>query len=312
MKKILALVLAATLVFSLTACGADGSKTSSPASASESSKKDPAANNLETPSKEAIINDYKEAQDLWSKFEGLLNSDYEDNKVVSVDGYDQYFARVTEPGITTLSDLKNLLATRVDRNFVNSAVDNDTKYKEFDGVLYIAPAGRGDDMSIGWVEFEVTTANDGKSGTLTVFIHRQDYNDNGSWVETGVTDSYDYTFTVESGHAIFASMDYLCGPNPPETRPNYLDGGNDFTFLSGKWTFSDGSSYYMIEANGTYVYYIGDTEANRGYITAGDENSYMMSGEDISNTFFTYEVRDGVPVILFDNGGSVFTLEGNG
>ncbi len=166
-------------------------------------------------SDEFVIDDFKDAQQLWYLYEGGAAQDYEDGITADLNGYDMEFYRVTEEGFTTYEEMVDTMSALVDRSYVESIVSADGRFVEQDGVLYACPAGRGDDMTIGWVDFEVY--NDGNVGVLTVNIHRQDwFDDLQDWFETGLVDSYQYPFVVENGHAVFDTMDYLCGSYPEE------------------------------------------------------------------------------------------------
>ena len=174
-----------------------------------------AASDVTAASDEFVINEYKEAQGLWYLYESGAMQDYEDGITADLNGYDMEFYRVTEVGFTTYAEMVDTLSTYVDRTFVESAIAENGRFVEQDGALYACPAGRGDDLTIAWVDFVVE--NDGYTGTLTVNIHRQDFFDDlGDWFETGEVDSYQYTFSLVNGHAVFDTMDYLCGSYPME------------------------------------------------------------------------------------------------
>ena len=54
-------------------------------------------------SEESLIEDFKEAQELWFRFEGGLENDYDDSVTGQIYGYDMDFYRVSEPGIGSSS-----------------------------------------------------------------------------------------------------------------------------------------------------------------------------------------------------------------
>ena len=326
MKK-MTLMLITGLTIALAACGGVSEQPQEPEpaeiTADEPEPEEPEVpsedeSDTDIPSEESLIADFKEAQNLWFKFEGGLETDYSDSVNAQVNGYDMEYFRVTEPGIGTLDELAEYLSARVDKDFVENAVYNNDQYMESDGALYSCPAGRGDDLSIGWVEFAAET--DGKSGKVIVTIHRQDYYDLlGDFYESGEIDTYEYPFSIEDGHAIFDFMEYNCGSCPYEAPVEGYDSESLeaalLGLLEGRWIYDDGSAYYDITADGSFTYYIDGEAVNTGYITSSlsDDATYMMNGDDISGTFFTYD-RDqsGVPVILFDNRSTVFTMEGKG
>ena len=272
----------------------------------------------DTISEDSLIEDFKKAQELWFRFEGGLENDYSDSVTGQIYGYDADFYRVTEPGIESIQDLKDYLSSRVDNEYVEEALSETEQYMEVDGVLYSCPAGRGDDLSIGWVEF--SAENDGTNGKVTVTIHRQDFYDSlGEWYENGYVDSYEYPFTIVDGHAVFESMDYLCGSSPEESPRVGYDADSLETalleVLEGTWMCEDGSNYYEILSDGSFTYYINDEARYSGYIVSSRSNdgSYMMEGDDFNGTVFTLDVdRDGIPAIFFDNGYTVFTKDGEG
>ncbi len=203
MKKFITTVLITVFVLSLTACGDETDN-------SNENDSDEPASTIVSISEETAINDFAEAQHMLSMVDGMLEADYSDVAVEEVDGYDREYYRVTEPGISTLQDLKELLYTRMDSNFVDSVIDNAQTLREFDGVLYMCPAGRGDDLTIASVEYSMLLNDDGVSGTLIAMIHRQDFSDEtGDWYETGEVDEEYFDFDIVDGHAVFATMKYF-------------------------------------------------------------------------------------------------------
>lgn len=334
MKK-LAVLLITGLVITLTACG---TATEQPESArsentvetsddnEQESEQEPVSEpvsdpvaDTDIPSEESLINDFRDAQDLWLKFEGGMENDYSDAVMGKVYDYDAEFYRVTEPGIGTLQELEDYLSARVDREYVKKAMSETEMYMESDGVLYSCPAGRGDDLSIAWVEFAAET--DGESGEVTVAIHRQDfYMGLGDWYENGDIDIYEYPFTLEDGHAIFDSMNFICGSCPIESPIDGYDYDSLETALmdalEGTWLAEEGSDYYEMTSDGQFTYYAGGEEMHSGYIVSSSEDggSYMMDGEDINGTVFVMDIDpySRAQIILFDDGSTVFTKVGEG
>ena len=225
---------------------------------------------------------------------------------------------MTEPGIGTLQDLRDLLATCVESYIAGDTVYSSPYYREFDGVLYACPAGRGDNMSISWVE--LSSESDGITGKVIVKVHLQDYFDAlGDFFDTGAVVEYDYPFFLEEGKAKFTVMDYLCGPMPAGRARTGRDADSLEAklvgLLEGKWIVQDGSSHYEIAADGSFTYYIGSEAAYSGMIFSSRSNdgTYMMNGEGISGTeFYLTADLQGNPVLSFDNGKSVFEREGKG
>jgi hypothetical protein len=326
MKKLTVLLMTG-LVICLCACGSASEQPQEPAPAEvevetpdepEEEPKEEPSEDTNAVSEESLIEDFNEAQELWFRFEGGLENDYDDSVTGQINGYDMEFYRVSEPGIGSLQDLKDYLAERVDMDYVEEALSGTEQYMEVDGVLYSCPAGRGDDLSIGWVEFSAD--NDGSKGKVTVTIHRQDYYSVlQDWYENGYVDSYEYPFTIVDGHAVFESMDYLCGSHPEESPRDGYDADSLeaalLGVLEGTWTSEDGATYYEILSDGTFTYYSVDEELSSGYIETSrmDDGSYLMEGEDFNGTFFTLDVdQEGIPAIFFDDGATIFVKDGQG
>ena len=270
------------------------------------------------PSDDPFVNQFLEAQRIWFLFETGIGMDFEDSKKGEVFGYEADFYRVTEPGIGTLQDLRDLLATCVESYIAGDAVYNSPYYREFDGVLYVCPSGRGDNMSISWVE--LSSESDDITGKVIVKVHLQDYFDAlGDFFDTGSVVEYDYPFFLEGGKAVFTIMDYLCGPMPAGRARTGRDADSLEAklvgLLEGKWIVQDGSSHYEIAADGSFTYYIGSEAAYSGQIFSSRSNDgiYMMNGEGISGTeFYLTADLQGNPVLSFDNGKTVFEREGKG
>ncbi len=331
MKKALSALLAIGMVLSLTACGASEngpasvdepavSESVSKASVSESVETSvsedpgPASEALEA-TEESVIEDFKAAQNLWFKIEGALSIDSSDVKTADMRGFEADYYRVNESGMSTYDELIDTLSYYVNEDFAKETIDNSEMYLISDGNLYMCPAGRGDDMTMAWVEF--SSSINGDKGSLVVTVYRQDYfNLLDDWYETGARDQYEYTFTVVSGRAVFDKMDYLCGP-APETSPVPGHDGETLeakliSLIAGTWTYVDGTSSYVINEDGSFVGYINGEENTQGQIfsSRADDGSYMMSGDGFSNTIFKLESgSDGSPIITFDEGGTVFVKE---
>ena len=156
---------------------------------------------LALPAETTVIGDFHEAQDLWSWLEAGAPMDYNDSRTEG----EIWYYRVDDPEIRTLADVKAMLSRYVDEGFVEEQFTGDCVLREFDGVLYAAAVGRGDDLSIASVDFEAQLS--GETGEVVVTIHRQDYDDDlGDWVLTGETDVYSFPFTLQNGHAVFSTM----------------------------------------------------------------------------------------------------------
>ncbi len=324
MKKILSVLLVLGMVLSLTACGASGSSASgedpAPVSVSDETEVSASVSNDPEPvsepvaiSEEDVIDAFNVAQGYWFKIEGALSADYNDSITGTINGFDNEFYRVNEPGMSTYDELVNSLSEYVDASFVKDYIDTHEMFMDQDGALYICPAGRGDDLTLAWVEYAVNL--EGEKGVLTLTIHRQDYFDAlDDWYETGETDQQEFSFTVSDGHAVFDEMVYVY-MNPEEAPiaghdPDSLEAAL-IGLLAGTWTDEDGHSY-VIEADGSFVSYYNDEENSKGYIVSSRSNdgSYMMSGEDFNNTVFVLgKADDGSSVITFDSGSIVFTKE---
>ena len=148
-----------------------------------------------------VIGDFHEAQSLWSWLEAGAPVDYNDSRT---EDYIQY-CRVDDPNVSTLNDVKKMLSKYVDESFVEEQFTEYCVLREFDGVLYAASVGRGDDITIASVDYDAQLS--GETGKVIVTIHRQDYDDaSGDWVLTGETDVLEFPFTLQNGHAVFSTM----------------------------------------------------------------------------------------------------------
>ncbi len=159
---------------------------------------------LDLPIEAKVIGDFHEAQSLWTWLEAGAPVDWNDTRT---EDYIQ-FSRVNDPNVHTLADVKEMLSRYVDESFVEEQLAGNGVLREFDGVLYAAAVGRGDDITIASVDYDAQLSGEG--GKVIVTIHRQDYDDAaGDWVLTGETDVLEFPFTLRGGHAVFSTMYYI-------------------------------------------------------------------------------------------------------
>ena len=157
---------------------------------------------LALPVEARVIGDFHEAQSLWSWLEAGAPIDYADNR--EEDGI--WYFRVDDPDVRTLADVGTMLSRFVEESFVEEQLAGSGVLREFDGVLYAAAMGRGDDLTIASVDYEAQMS--GAGGKVVVTIHRQDYDDAaGGWVLTGESDVHEFPFTLRDGHAVFSTME---------------------------------------------------------------------------------------------------------
>ncbi len=157
---------------------------------------------LALPVEARVIGDFHEAQSLWSWLEAGAPVDYADKRVE--DGI--WYFRVDDPNVRTMADVGTMLSRLVDESFVEEQLAGNGVLREFDGVLYAASVGRGDDLSIASVDYEAQMS--GAGGKVVVTIHRQDYDDAaGGWVLTGESDVHEFPFTLRDSHAVFSMME---------------------------------------------------------------------------------------------------------
>ncbi len=162
---------------------------------------------LSLPAETTVIGDFHEAQELWFWLMGGAPVDFGDTKTDKVDGVKREFYRVDDPRARTLDDAKAMLSKYVDAAFVEETLAQDEMLREFDGALYLFIPGRGDDLSVGGVDYAAQMDANGTSGKVIVTIHRQDFDDAaGDWVLTGVDDVLEFPFTLRGGHAVFSTM----------------------------------------------------------------------------------------------------------
>ena len=151
-----------------------------------------------------MIGDFHEAQSLWRWLVAGAPVDYNDTLTEDY----IWYHRVDYPNVRTLADVKEMLSKYVDESFVEEQFTEDCVLREFDGVLYAADVGRGDDITIASVDYDAQLS--GETGKVIVTIHRQDYDDAaGDWVLTGETDVLEFPFTLRGGHAVFSTMYYM-------------------------------------------------------------------------------------------------------
>ena len=159
---------------------------------------------LDLPLEAKVIGDFHEAQRLWSWLEAGAPVDYSDSRTEG----DIWYFRVDDPDVRTLADVKAMLSGYVDESFVEEQLAGNGVLREFDGVLYAASVGRGDDLSIASVDYAAQLSGEG--GKVIVTIHRQDYDDaSGDWMPTGETDVHEFPFTLRAGHAVFSTMENI-------------------------------------------------------------------------------------------------------
>lgn len=161
---------------------------------------------LNLPVETTVIGDFREAQELWGWLEAGAPAAYGE----SIEKNDNYYYRVNDSRISTLEDLGKLLSKYVEKSFVDAELAQTDMFLEIDGVLYTAAAGRGDDLTIGYVDYDAQLDASGESGKVVATIHRQDFDDETSdWVLTGATDVMDFPFVLSGGHAVFSTMEYI-------------------------------------------------------------------------------------------------------
>ena len=152
---------------------------------------------------ERVLGDFYDAERLWYWFEGAAPVDYEDAEAVPVaaaDGTTMELSchRFSYPGVTTMAQLRALLATRFSDALVAEKLDAGgfagPLFREIGGALYVVDAGRGDDLTVASVDYAVDLANH----RVVATIARQDFDDNTlEWVLTGVTE--EVAFPYEAG-----------------------------------------------------------------------------------------------------------------
>ena len=165
---------------------------------------------LALPEETKLLGDYYEAEQMWYWFEGLAPLDYDDGRILSGSPFEGYYYRFDFRGITTLDELRELLATRFSEPLVNERLSDEPDplpFEEIDGALYVAPAGRGTDWTVGSVDYTVHL--NGESGTVEARIHRLDWDEESEdWAETGEIDTVEFPFVVGENGAVFT--DFAC------------------------------------------------------------------------------------------------------
>ncbi len=161
------------------------------------------------------LGDYYDAEKLWSWIEGAIPMDYDTSRTARVEengeSWEMYYSRVDVPGVTTLDALRERLRTRFSDALVERMLAPNeggaATFREFDGELYAAPVGRGDDLTVESVDYRVELEADGSGGKVIVTIHRQDYDDEKEeWVPTG-TDTVEFPFEQTDGGARFTAFE---------------------------------------------------------------------------------------------------------
>lgn len=262
------------------------------------------------------IADFYNAQEVFYRFDSGFECDYNDSVLGEIGGYETEFYRVTEPGFSSVDDIKAMLETVVTEDVADFLISSNDRYLDHDGALYSCPAGRGDDLTIAWVELE------SEADKVIVKVHRNNYFDYlQEWYENGVVDTYEFPFTVVDGHAIFSDMFYLCGWAPVTAPEPGHDGDALETALigliAGTWVNNTDGDQYTIEIgmDGSYTYCSGSDVMNSGQIfsSRNDDYTYMMENDETSNTMFSYGIDEhDLPILVFENGSLIFELVGQG
>lgn len=132
-----------------------------------------------------VMAGFYEAQEMWSWLGGAIPMNYEDRRGAKVEGENvavDYY-RVALPGDTTFSALRSRLLTRFTQEVADARLAEVTEGKipllrEFDGVLYSTPAGRGDNILIDSVDYSVNLTNAERTGgSVIATIQWRDYDD---------------------------------------------------------------------------------------------------------------------------------------
>lgn len=163
---------------------------------------------LDLPLETRVLGDFYDASELWYWFEGSAPVDWDDVKMIPYTNeygtFDMAYQRFNEPGVATLAQLRERLGTRFSDEVVEQRLGETELFREFDGVLYAAAAGRGTDMTIESIDYavELNAAQDG--GAVVATIHRQDYDEEKEeWVSTGEVNRVEFPFTLGEDGAIF-------------------------------------------------------------------------------------------------------------
>ncbi|MCR5278390.1 MAG: RsiV family protein, partial [Lachnospiraceae bacterium] len=153
-----------------------------------------------------IMADYYEATEYWGWFIGGAPVDYQDTK--SDDEAYEYCA-FKYKDIHTLADLKALLKIRFSDELIDRYLDIGL-FKEFDGKLYVVSAGRGSDISVHHIDYDVEYTKGDPEGKIVAHIYRQDFTaDSTEPVLTGEVDDEEICFTMGDNGAIFTAFPTL-------------------------------------------------------------------------------------------------------
>lgn len=165
---------------------------------------------LDLPLETRVLGDYYDALELWYWFEGSAPLDYDDTREGTITNdygtYEMPYLRFDEPGIKTLADLRARLLTRFSEDLVEKRLDETTPamFREFDGVLYAAAAGRGTDWTVESVDYEVELNDAKDGGQILANIHRCELNeDTMERYSTGVVDQVAIPFTLGENGTVF-------------------------------------------------------------------------------------------------------------
>lgn len=165
---------------------------------------------LALPAGTQVLGDYYDATELWYWFEGRAPLDYDGARTGIITNefasYEMPYLRFDEPGIRTMADLRARLATRFTSELIAERLSESTLFREFDGVLYAAAAGRGTDATVGTVDYTVTWNVGADGGRILADIHRLDWDAAGELVSTGEIDQVEFPFALGGNGAIFSAF----------------------------------------------------------------------------------------------------------
>ncbi|MBE6908534.1 MAG: DUF3298 and DUF4163 domain-containing protein [Ruminococcaceae bacterium] len=162
------------------------------------------------------LSDYYDAEEMWYWFEGAMPVDMDDVRTARANtAYGEYeldYYRVDMKGVNTLDALRARMLTRFDEAVADKRIESYTSdqnqmLREFDGVLYFCPAGRGTDMYIDSVDFAVDMGEGGREGRVLGTIHWRDYDEEKSeWYLTGETAEVAFPFVMTEDGACFTDF----------------------------------------------------------------------------------------------------------
>lgn len=163
-----------------------------------------------------VMGDYYEAEEMWTWFDGNMPLDDTDIRTVpsAEADYDIQYYRAAVPDVTTLAELREKLLTRfseaaADRRMEMAVNAEYPLLREFDGALYVLPAGRGDDLTIASVDYAVETGG-GTNGKIVVTVHRRDFDEEtGELGLTGETDTVELPFVLTEDGARFTEFESI-------------------------------------------------------------------------------------------------------